>query len=478
MSSIVSKWLRHYSNAEAAYCALMPDPRPDPRDVVDPAPDDVNPAAPPPELWRNGTPHVERPREPHRIHPDGNVPKEDDDAEDEKPKSKSDKSEQSDRDKRQGKSSGDDGSKDDKQDKSKDSQSKDQKSKDEKDEAEAIPVYKRPIFWIAMVVLVVGIIAGVIYWLHARDYVSTDDAFIESHAVQISPQITARVLRVYVDDNTLVKEGDPLIELDPIDYQVALDQAKGSEAASQGKLEQTKAQVTSSRAALDEAKANLDAANVAFENADRDLKRFEALEERARSKQQFDNAVTAQKNAAANVAQAKAKVASAESQIAVAVANVTGAQGEYDTSIANRRRAEVNLGYTHVVAPAAGRVTTKNVEPGMYATTATPLMAIVRDDVWVVANFKETQLTDMRLNQPVTIKIDAYPDKDYTGKVQSIQAGTGARFSVLPAENATGNFVKVVQRVPVKIVFDEGQSKDPDHLLAPGMSVIPYVKIR
>ena len=326
--------------------------------------------------------------------------------------------------------------------------------------------------------LVIAIIVGVIYWLHARDYVSTDDAFIESHAVQISPQITARVLRVYVDDNALVKEGDPLIDLDPIDYQVALDQTKGSEAASLGKLDQTKAQVASSHAALDEAKANLDAANVAFENADRDLKRFEALDDRARSKQQFDNAVTAQKNAAANVAQAKAKVASAESQIAVAVANVTGAQGEYDTSIANRRRAEVNLGYTHIVSPAAGRVTTKNVEPGVYATTATPLMAIVREDVWVVANFKETQLTDMRLNQPVTIKIDAYPDKDFTGRVQSIQAGTGARFSVLPAENATGNFVKVVQRVPVKITFDDGQSKDPDHLLAPGMSVMPYVKIR
>lgn len=203
------------------------------------------------------------------------------------------------------------------------------------------PVYKRPVFWVAMV-------------LQARDYESTDDAFIKAHVVQISPQVTARAAKVYVEDNQRVKTGEPLVDLDPMDYQVAVDQAKGSEDASAGRLEQTKAQVASSYPALDEAKASLDAANVAFDNADRDLKRFEALDERSRSKQQYDNALTAQKNAAANVAQAK--VASAESQIAVAAANVTAAQGDYETSIANRRRAEVNLGYTHIVAPGAGRV--------------------------------------------------------------------------------------------------------------------------
>ena len=272
------------------------------------------------------------------------------------------------------------------------------------------------------------------------------------------------------------------MELDPTDYQVAVDQAKGNENASAGRLEQVKAQVASSRAARDESKASLDAANIAFYNSDKDLKRYEALDDRARSKQQYDNAVTAQKNAIAQVDVAKARLASAESQIAVSVANVTAAEGEYENAVANRRQAEVNLGYCHITAPGtlrdSARVTTKNVEAGMYAAAGTPLFALVEEHVWVVANYKETQLTNMRLNQPVTLEIDAYPDQKFNGHIDSIQAGSGSRFSVLPAENATGNYVKVVQRVPVKIVFEEGQTKDPNRVLVPGMSVTPYVKIR
>ncbi|MGN6727881.1 MAG: HlyD family secretion protein [Tepidisphaeraceae bacterium] len=350
------------------------------------------------------------------------------------------------------------------------------KKKDE--EKDDRPFYKRPIFLIAMLVLIIGGVAGLLYWLNARHYESTDDAFIDGHIIQISPQVSARVEKVYIDDNTLVKAGDPLVDLDPTDYQVILDRAKGNEAAAQGKLEQAKAQVTASMASRDEAQANVDAANIAFQNADEDLKRYEALDERARSKQQFDNAVTAQKNAAAQVAQAKAKLASAESQIVTSRAAVLAAQGDYQQAVANRRQAEVNLGYCHITAPSAGRITRKTVEPGAYATVGGPFFSIVPGDVWVTANYKETQLDDMRVGQPVDIEVDAYSDKTFHGRVQSIQAGTGAKFSLLPPENATGNYVKVVQRVPVKITFDPDESQDNQHLLAPGMSVVPKVKVR
>jgi membrane fusion protein (multidrug efflux system) len=459
----------------------MPESRQPPAEPeADPAPDENDPSAPPPDLWRHGTPHAEKPGESHRIHPEGLSDRDDgDDHGDHPSKSRNGRDPQRQpSNPKQQRDSEHKTTDDAKQAGDKKSPAHAGQSKDEPKEADRRPLYQKPIVWIAIALILVGAIVGILYWLHARDYESTDDAFIESHTTQISPQVSARVMKVYVDDNQRVKAGDKLVDLDPTDYEVALAQAKGSETASAGKLEQAKAQVASSRASLDEANASLDAANVAFANADRDLKRFEALDERARSQQQYDNALTAQKNAAAQVAQAKAKVASAESQINVAIANVAAAEGDFQTSVANRKRAEVNLGYTHVVAPEDGRVTTKNVEPGQYATMGTPLMAIVQEDVWVVANFKETQLTDMRVGQPVTVEVDAFPDLKLNAKIASIQAGTGARFSVLPAENATGNFVKVVQRVPVKIVFDQKQNQDPNVLLAPGMSVMPYVKVR
>ena len=356
---------------------------------------------------------------------------------------------------------------------------KDGKEEKKKEPEDKRPIYKKPIFYIALVVLIVGGIIGFFYWLDARHYESTDDAFIEGHVVQISPQVAARVAAVHIDDNYHVKAGELLVELDPTDYQVIVDQMKAAEAGQLGRRDEAKANVTSSMAMRDEAKANVDAANVAYENEDANMKRYQALDDRARSKQQLDDAVTAQKNAAAQVAQAKAKEESAEAQITTSEAAVISAQGDYDRAVANRRQAEVNLSYCRIVAPVAGRITRKNIEPGMYAAVGTPFFAIVQDDVWVVANYKETQLTDMRVGQSVNISIDAYPDKKYTGKIESFQAGTGSRFSVLPAENATGNYVKVVQRVPVKIVFDdEQQIDDRNRPLAPGLSVEPDAKVR
>ena len=340
------------------------------------------------------------------------------------------------------------------------------------------PLHRRAGFIIFLLVIAALALAGGVYFLYARQFEDTDDAFIDGHVVPISPQVSARVAAVHIDDNTRVHAGDLMVELDPTDYQVAVAQAKGAEAAMAGKLVQARSGVPSARSAVVEAQAEVDAAQVNFDNADRDLKRFQGLDERAKSQQQLDNATAAQRRAKADLEQAKAKLTTAQSQVATAEANVTAAGGDLQKAQADTQRATVNLGYCQIKAPCDGKVTNKSVDPGMYVTPATQLFQVVPYDVWVVANFKETQLTHMQAGQPVTIGVDAYPDREFRGTVQSFQSGTGSRFSIIPAENATGNFVKVVQRVPVKITFDGDANADPKHLLSPGMSVEPKVRIR
>jgi membrane fusion protein (multidrug efflux system) len=222
----------------------------------------------------------------------------------------------------------------------------------------------------------------------------------------------------------------------------------------------------------------VNAAQVSLDNATRDLQRYETVDERARSRQQLDNAVTAQKNAQARLEQTQAQKVSAEASVRTAEASVKAAQGEVKTAEANIKRQQVNLGYCRIYAPADGRVTQRTVEVGNYVQTGSAMFMLVSPEVWVTANFKETQLRLMRPGQPVTIKVDAFSNKELHGRVDSIQAGSGSRFGVLPAENATGNFVKIVQRVPVKIVFDDGTNTNDVELLSPGLSVIPKVRVR
>ena len=252
-------------------------------------------------------------------------------------------------------------------------------------------------------------------------YMSTDDAFIEGHVVPISPKVSAHVTKVPVDDNQEVKTGDLLIELDPNDYRVR-DQM---------------------------AKAELQAAEAEAEKAHTDAGRYKKLNvEDEVSKQQLDMAVLRTQIADAKVAAAKAHV----------------------------EQADLEVSYTKIYAPIDGHVTKKSVEIGQLVQAGQPLLAIVSKEKWVIANFKETQLTAMRRGQPVQIRIDTYPHKTFKGRVDSIQRGTGARFSLFPPENATGNYVKVVQRVPVKIVFEK--TPDKKYPLALGMSVAPEVKVR
>ncbi len=273
----------------------------------------------------------------------------------------------------------------------------------------------------AAVTLVVAAIAGASYYSYATSYESTDDAFIEGHVIGISPKVASYVARVHVDDNQPVKAGDLLVELDPRDFEAQLAQAR----------------------------ANLAAAEAEAIRAKADVQRYEELlRDKAVSQQDRDSAVAKNRTAGAQIAQLEAAV----------------------------HQAELNVSYTKIYAPEAGRITRKSVEPGAYVQVGQALFSIVPERVWVVANFKETQLTRVRPGQPVEIKVDAYPGERFKGHVDSIQSGAGARFSLLPPENATGNYVKVVQRVPVKILFD--QIPDAGHPLGPGMSVEPSVRVK
>jgi membrane fusion protein (multidrug efflux system) len=292
--------------------------------------------------------------------------------------------------------------------------------------------------------------------------------------------VSALVKKVHVDDNTMVHKGDVLVELDQTDYLVALDQAKATESAMEGKLQQARSEINSAIASRDQAAAEVDVAKANAANAAADYKRFVELQSKspgAVSRQQMDSAVDAEQSNSAQVKQAAAKLAAAEAEIATKQATAIAAEADVKKAQADVHKAEVNLGYCTIYAPDSGKVTRKNVEEGSYVQTGEQLLALVPAEVWVVANFKETQLDRMRRGQPVSIKVDAYPDRELHGRVDSIQSGTGSRFSMLPAENATGNYVKVVQRVPVKITIDQGND-DQDRLLTPGMSVLPEVDIR
>ncbi|PYR01943.1 MAG: HlyD family secretion protein [Acidobacteria bacterium] len=389
-----------------------------------------------------------------------------------------------------------------------------------------------------VIVLLIG--AGVWYWL-TRGRESTDDAQIDSHVTQVSARVAGTIVRVAVEDNQTVDAGAMLVELDPRDYQVAVDRARAeladAEAAAQaaqtnvpitsttassniltarGGVAQAQSgivaaehEVAAARARLTAAQAKLREAEANATKATRDVERLRGLLAKDEvSQQQFDAAVAAgdaQRAAAdssrSQVAEAEAGVPAAESklmqaraaeqqahaelqsaqtapqQVLATKARASAAEAHVQQARANLAQAELNLQYATVKAPIRGVVSRKGINAGQVVQAGQPLLAIVDvDHVWVTANFKETQLRNMRAGQNATVDVDAYGGREYKGRVDSIAGATGARFSLLPPENATGNFVKVVQRVPVKIALDPGQ--DPEHLLRPGMSVTPTVFTR
>jgi membrane fusion protein (multidrug efflux system) len=317
---------------------------------------------------------------------------------------------------------------------------------------------------------------GAYYFRFMAPFESTDNASIESRVTPIAPQVSGRVARLLVQDNQDVRKGDLLLEIDPRDYEARLAQARATLAAARSQLEQAKAQSAVDQARAEQEKATVVAAEAEASRAQADLNRYQAVESRAVSRSQVDLAQTQARSAAAQAEVARDKALAAQAQVGLGQASIQTAAAVIEQGEAAVRQAELNLSYAKITAPEDGRVTRRSVEQGAFVQPGQSLLAIVPRQFWVVANFKETQLTEMRVGQPVQIKVDAYPGRIFSGRVDSIQAGAGARFSLFPPENATGNFIKVVQRVPVKIVFDA--APDAQLALGPGMSVEPSVRVR
>jgi membrane fusion protein, multidrug efflux system len=324
---------------------------------------------------------------------------------------------------------------------------------------------KRAAF-ILLILLLTACFFGLQLWVKSKTHVETDNAFIESHVYTISSRVPGNVLKVMVRDNQSVKRGDLLVELDEADFQLRVKNATAQ-------LNIAKNETSSTYALADAAKAALNSDRAKLEQADLDLQRGRTLyKKEVIAKEQLDRLETARKVAAAKLAETEGSV-----RRALALLGLTGT-GAKDATI-SRKEAELdenkrNLSYTRIYAPADGFITKKSVEPGNNIQAGQPLMALVAlNGAWVTANYKESQLAYVRPGQKVEFKVDTYPGITFTGKVDSIMAGTGSAFSLLPPENATGNYVKVVQRIPVKILVDA--SSDPKHLLRVGMSVVPTI---
>lgn len=395
--------------------------------------------------------------------------------------------------------------------------------------------------WVMATAALGVLVFVVLVWQYYAVRESTDDAQIEGHIHPISAKVGGTVKSVAISNNQSIEAGQPLVALDPRDYQVALQRAQAdlAQAEADWKAAQEQISVTSDTTAsrLANAEANVDAerANLLYAQrqaevaqarlsaaqarlqeaqansakGSRDLERMKQLIAKEEiSQQQYDAAVATADSLSATVAAAqasvvdaqaalqaaqsgitreRAKLAQAESdlqaartapeQLSIARSRAEAARSKWEQAKAAMAQAQLNLEYATIHAPVSGIVGKKNVEVGQLVQPGQPLLALIPlEDVWVTANFKETQLREMRPGQPVTISVDAYGGREYKGHVDSIAAATGASFSLLPPENASGNYVKVVQRIPVKILFEKGQ--DPEHLLRPGMSVVPTVRIR
>jgi membrane fusion protein (multidrug efflux system) len=307
--------------------------------------------------------------------------------------------------------------------------------------------------------------------------VTTDDAFIDGHVSQVSAQISGRVIRLAVDDNQAVQAGQLLVQIDPRDMQVRVDQLVAQRDQAAAELTQARATVGVREADIAQDAANIRAAESDVTQAGRDLGRYTAINPRAITQQQIDSARATSSSAEARLDAAKKAQAGARAQLDVARAQVVAAEAALRTAESNLAQAQLQLDYTHVVAPAPGTVARRTVELGNYINAGQALLAVVQPECWVTANLKESQLGRLHPGLAARITVDAYPDAALPAHVDSLQNGTGAVFSSLPAENATGNYVKVVQRLPVKLVFDDPGVCTRMHL-AQGMSVEPRIKVR
>jgi membrane fusion protein (multidrug efflux system) len=320
------------------------------------------------------------------------------------------------------------------------------------------------------------VVGGTLYWLNTRDFETTDDAAVDAYTTQMASRVAGQVTKLLFADNEHVKAGQVLLLIDPRDNQAKVDQARAQQASAEAMLQQAQAQVAVQQAAVDQASANVHVAEADLVQARQDYERYRKINPSAVTRQQVDAATATYHADEAKLDASRQTVGGAQAQLRAAQAQVAAAQASLQQARANTQAADLQLSYCTIIAPVAGMVTHRTVSAGNYVNPGQALFALVQDDRWVTANFKETQLARIRPGQAVDLAVDAVPGVTFRGKVDSFQGGTGSVFSVLPSENATGNYVKIVQRVPVKIVFDDPRTKD--YTLAPGMSAVPSVRVR
>jgi membrane fusion protein (multidrug efflux system) len=344
------------------------------------------------------------------------------------------------------------------------------------------PRSKKPLIIVAVLVVVLAI-AGFIVWFARRNEVTTDDAYTDGNVVTMAPKVSGYVIALNINDNQHVNKGDLLLRIDPRDYLTAKRQAEAGLELARAQLKSAQDALRIARvqypAQLVSAEAQRQAAVATLAQAQRQYARQHEVDRRATTQETIDASTSQQLTTDANLKSAQAQLEIARlvpEQIQQAALTVEERTAQEHQAEAQLAQANLNLGYTEVRAPSEGFVTMRSVQLGDYLTAGASMFLIVTPEVWVTANFKESQLGRMRAGDPVDIEIDAYSGYKLSGHVQSIQYGSGSRFSAFPAENATGNFVKIVQRVPVKIVIDRGL--DPDRPLPLGLSVSPVVHFR
>jgi membrane fusion protein, multidrug efflux system len=321
-----------------------------------------------------------------------------------------------------------------------------------------------------------AVIYGMIFFIHSLSHESTDDAYVTGTIVPIAAEVKGKVINVFVDDNQYVEAGKPILEIYQQDYIDTVKERKHVVSRLISEESELQAAIVEKEKGLIRARANLDVASSEEDLASKEVQRYERLiKQAAVSQNQYDQVHSRWSVAVARRQAATAAVSEAEAALKSAKTKVTTQSFKIKEARSIKNLAQLDLSRTVVTAPISGRVAMKNVNPGKYVMPGQMLLAIVKEDIWVIANFKETQITKMAVGQPVEIKVDAYPSIKFHGRVNSLQPGTGAVFSLLPPENATGNFVKVVQRVPVKIIIDS--KFDPQHPLWPGLSVVPTVDV-
>lgn len=338
---------------------------------------------------------------------------------------------------------------------------------------------KRHPLWLlaALVVLILVAVVGYVLWaIFFHPYETTDDAFVDARSFSVAAKVSGYVAEVPVTDNQHVEPGDVILAIDPRDYEIALDQAKGQVESAKASIQSADAQIASSNAAVDQSKARIASAEAALQFAQGEASRQEKLA------QTGTGTVQTAQQAISNLQQSQASFQEAQAGLTSSIKSVASAQAQKASAIASLHQAEAqveqaeqNLKYTTIEAEQPGRVVRLTGSKGQYIDAGQAISTFVPDTVWITANYKETQITDMRPGQAVDISIDAYPDHPLTGRIDSVQPGSGTAFSLLPAENATGNYVKVTQRVPVKIVVDKWPI---DVAIGPGMSVVPTARVR